>query len=442
MRRTWLMVAVTLGLVAHNGARPHACTCIGPSAACSVVWDYPDVFVASVTNVGELHAVSGRLGELRPVTMRVAETLKGTASDVVQVFTGRGDADCGYRFEVGRSYLVYASRQKDTGDLSTGICSRTAPVDAAAADLLYLRGAFRTPSTLGSIEGTVERYLPGPPGRGETRTPFEGATVVLQGVDRRYETRTRSDGHFSFRVPAGQYQISSRVPAGWYSWHDEPRRVELKDPRGCALVPMSVRPDGRIAGRLLDAAGLPVPFMTVEVARAADVVQRSYRAVERTLTAADGTFEVRQLPQGEYVVGLTMTRAARGSDDSVLLHRGDQVAPKTTVDTGQRVQINDVTLPPTASVALLTGTILDAAGMPGAGVKVYVLAPINSVAIHAGPVETDAAGRFKISVIAGRDYRLSAEQVVQVDGGRLIHRADVPRFAAMPGLAPFVLKLR
>lgn len=42
----------------------------------------------------------------------------------VTVTTGTGDGDCGYLFEVGKKYLVYASNGKNT--LRTNICTKTA----------------------------------------------------------------------------------------------------------------------------------------------------------------------------------------------------------------------------------------------------------------------------------------------------------------------------
>jgi hypothetical protein len=53
----------------------------------------------------------------------------------VVVYTGWGGGDCGYEFQVGSSYLVYAGGQTDLG---TSICSRTADLGHAQADLAVL----------------------------------------------------------------------------------------------------------------------------------------------------------------------------------------------------------------------------------------------------------------------------------------------------------------
>jgi hypothetical protein len=69
---------------------------------------------------------SGSYGVL--VRFRVESVWKGKAFQEVTIFTGQGGGDCGYRFEVGESYLVYAYGSNE--NLSTNICQRTAPRSA------------------------------------------------------------------------------------------------------------------------------------------------------------------------------------------------------------------------------------------------------------------------------------------------------------------------
>jgi hypothetical protein len=76
------------------------------------------------------------------VRFKIEESWKGTLSKEATVFTGQGDGDCGYKFEVGQQYLVYAYRYNDT-DLGTNICQRTASLIEAAEDLKALgKGKF------------------------------------------------------------------------------------------------------------------------------------------------------------------------------------------------------------------------------------------------------------------------------------------------------------
>lgn len=63
------------------------------------------------------------------VKLAVQKYWKGKISKEVKIMTAKDSAACGFNFEVGKDYLVYATETE--GKLSTNICSRTAPVGAA-----------------------------------------------------------------------------------------------------------------------------------------------------------------------------------------------------------------------------------------------------------------------------------------------------------------------
>ena len=78
---------------------------------------------------------------MRAVTLRVGGAWKGVRSETVTLVTGWGGGDCGFLFETGEAYLVYAYRRRGViGEppLATSICSRTVELAAAAADVRAL----------------------------------------------------------------------------------------------------------------------------------------------------------------------------------------------------------------------------------------------------------------------------------------------------------------
>ena len=86
------------------------------------------------------------------VRLRVERVWKGSPREVVRIFTGRGGGDCGYQFEVGQSYLVYAYKWRET-ELGTNICQRTAKLSEASGDLRVLgrgKGVPRPPRWKGT----------------------------------------------------------------------------------------------------------------------------------------------------------------------------------------------------------------------------------------------------------------------------------------------------
>lgn len=72
----------------------------------------------------------------RRVEFEVLGTWKGQTEAVVRVRTGLTDADCGFPFETGAAYLVFALGEP--GDLSVTLCSRTALIGDALHDLVEL----------------------------------------------------------------------------------------------------------------------------------------------------------------------------------------------------------------------------------------------------------------------------------------------------------------
>jgi hypothetical protein len=70
------------------------------------------------------------------VRLLIKDSWKGNSPKEITITTGIGNGDCGYPFEVGESYLIYASG--DENRLSTHICQRTKNLSDSAQDLQVL----------------------------------------------------------------------------------------------------------------------------------------------------------------------------------------------------------------------------------------------------------------------------------------------------------------
>lgn len=114
------------------------------------------VFTGEVTEIRKNEAT--RFGGME-ITLRTKKVWKGDADKEIKVRTAGSSAACGYPFQKGTTYLVYAVRD-EADPLRVSLCSRTAPVDAAKEDLDFLgkpthvlegrkRGCSVTPSEEG-----------------------------------------------------------------------------------------------------------------------------------------------------------------------------------------------------------------------------------------------------------------------------------------------------
>lgn len=127
-------LALSLGSIDVSG-----CTCITPGPPSDVFEQASAVFVGKVIEIELMDANKIRgpfAGKL--VRFSVERAFKGVEEDQVQILTARSEASCGYPFEEGKIYLVYANKGEDER-LRTSICSRTQPPSRAHEDLKFLR---------------------------------------------------------------------------------------------------------------------------------------------------------------------------------------------------------------------------------------------------------------------------------------------------------------
>ena len=79
------------------------------------------------------------------VKFNVSRVWKGPRSDTITIKTVRSEASCGYEFEEGRRYIVFARNGE------TGLCSRTAGLGNAVADLAALGDGWQPESPADSV---------------------------------------------------------------------------------------------------------------------------------------------------------------------------------------------------------------------------------------------------------------------------------------------------
>jgi hypothetical protein len=95
----------------------------------------------------------------RAIRFRVLRAYRGDVSGMVTVLTGSGDADCGFDFDTGSQYLVYADRVDDN-TLRTSICSGTSLSQHAAPALRVLRGEDPAQEDLLDAKNYYEKFAP------------------------------------------------------------------------------------------------------------------------------------------------------------------------------------------------------------------------------------------------------------------------------------------
>ncbi len=129
---------------------------------------------------------------------------------VVTVWTPSDD--CGYDFQKGETYLIYADSDEETERIETTSCTRTKRLTDAGDDLAYLYFRENGGNESTRLEGfvtddptqDVSRFV------NSIRSPISGIVLKLQSGDKARYTTSAADGRFVFDgLAAGQHSLTA-----------------------------------------------------------------------------------------------------------------------------------------------------------------------------------------------------------------------------------------
>jgi hypothetical protein len=126
LRLTIVLIVAAAALAPAWPAR--ACSCIAPGPPADELARSTAVFAGQATGF--------QMGEATVVTFQVGTVWKGPVESTLLVQTARDSAACGYAFEIGREYLVYAGGSPEA--LEVNLCSRTRLMAEAGEDVAAL----------------------------------------------------------------------------------------------------------------------------------------------------------------------------------------------------------------------------------------------------------------------------------------------------------------
>ncbi|MFN8516145.1 MAG: hypothetical protein U0841_26870 [Chloroflexia bacterium] len=143
-----------------------ACSCVPPGPPLEELARASAVFRGKVTAIDQI-------GSVKRVTVQVTTVWKGAVTTETQIQTNDNSAACGFPFELGSEYLIYATATatddasgRPVAPLSTYLCSRTQLASRATDDFAALGpGQAPTPGLPNTGGGVVtagtERMIPG-----------------------------------------------------------------------------------------------------------------------------------------------------------------------------------------------------------------------------------------------------------------------------------------
>ncbi len=133
-----------------------ACSCVEPGTVEDELARSEAAFAGNVLEVKQHKSLNGYM--TKSILFEVSESWKGVDESQVIIRTGQGGGDCGYNFQEGIDYLVYANSSSmygDGEDLVSIICSRTTTLANAQEDLAIL-GQGDAPQKHVNLEGELD----------------------------------------------------------------------------------------------------------------------------------------------------------------------------------------------------------------------------------------------------------------------------------------------
>jgi LPXTG-motif cell wall-anchored protein len=132
------VIFISIILIGSFPSITNACSCAELPSAEEEFERSEAVFSGKVVDVREKRSLKGEL--TKSVLFEVTNTWKGVKQSQMIITTGQGGGSCGFHFNEGQEYLVYAYELTMYGakSLVTTICDRTNELSVLQEDLTIL----------------------------------------------------------------------------------------------------------------------------------------------------------------------------------------------------------------------------------------------------------------------------------------------------------------
>ncbi len=432
-----LMAALAVLAVLMSANQASACSCIAKRPPCEAFGTARAVFVGKVIGSKERREIKNDDGtkvtfDVGEIYFKLEEAFAGVKGPRVVIHSGTGGGDCGYWFQRGQRYLVYANGES-VKSLSTNICSRTKPLAEADEDLVFLRNLPRA-GVGARIYGTVATIIKSADAEGtDTMQPLVGITVKMKGAHRTFDATTDSEGRYELTgLEPGEYQVQAIVQDHYYKSENWMREVLVND-RGCAREDFLALNDSTIRGRVIDPQGQGLSRARVVLIPVDTPDKTIWTLLESDYADEQGEFELELVAPGRYLLGINIG-ASPDADTPYprTFYPGVTERSQATVievGLGQRITDVNIQLPPKLMEYKVSGVVVWPNGVPVAQADIHLEdVDYPGWCIDNCAMKTDAQGRFTLRGYAGFNYQVKAGYEKRVEGSPQKMVAEPPAF--------------
>lgn len=371
-------------------------------------------------NVVLVKAVSYLENEAAPANPE--DSISGLNFVVQKVFKGTGlkpgdrlpiisTSMCSFGFErgdLGREYLIYYFSNDRFSIVP--MCSRSAPAESAAPDILYLeniskvRGLTRISGVLmkwsrAAVEGERSRVL-----------PLSDRSVRISGQGRSINVETDKNGVFEvYGLPPGAYRIEPKKLDGFVVTDSINRKTESANVvlpmNGHAEVSFYFDLDNAIGGTLLSSDGIPLQGVRLDLVPAKGKPAKYF--VATAYPDKNGRFKFERIPQGTYViVGNRDNRITAEYPYPQFFSSGTgdrRTAQEITIGPGDFLNGFAVRAPKPVETVKISGSLRFADGSPvSTGTVKFVTGNGEDRSPADAYAYPDRSGRFTLKVLKGK----------------------------------------
>jgi hypothetical protein len=164
MKAKLLIVISAVFIFCFGQIEVSACTCSPDVSVCGVVnelkneKDEKAIFVGTVSSIEKVKIFDKEEKEflhLKKVLFEVNESFSREINQKEFVYTFSDGASCGYLFEIGKKYLVYAGYAEELQILVTSLCWGNKEYESAISEIEVLRSIKQKKPVKPKIFGTV-----------------------------------------------------------------------------------------------------------------------------------------------------------------------------------------------------------------------------------------------------------------------------------------------
>ena len=419
------LFSLVLTLSLGSFERVSACSCSGRSI-CEAFGDSKAVFIGKVIEGNSPERMSDAFGlktnEIKFV-FNVQESFLGAEPyKQISVYTGLGFGDCGFPFQSGEIYLVYA--YKSEGKLRTSICSGSSHISKVdAEEFKFLEAAAKRKWNGGRVFGNVSAIKQRKQIDFNTREIKESISRINLKMSDGINTQTiRTDEKGNYEIDgleAKNYKLELLLPENYifdrYSYVINSRQQNWQVREfemsigGCRQENFTLINDSNLSGKIVGLNGKGLAKASVELIPITSPDKLELEEVYDTETNENGEFNLKAVPTGKYFLGVNL---AKSPDEQQPYQR--TFYPGTTdrnqatvvdVKPGQKTSSLNFQLTKKLIPHLVHGTIIFADGKPAADVSI-TLEDVNRphVCVNGCDIRSDSQGRFTLKGYEGYTY--------------------------------------